>query len=182
MNESRQRKIRLFLTQLRDDSSIWWNISQKDRTGLWSDSGSFNLRGEPEINLKSSANHPWPLWCLTVIYHFTSLRQFVFFGWILKCWESTINGPSKEANCLPGLIHIQQSWVASPDWIDHLLPPANHFTLGPEVTCKGAAWYQITAADPWTAEAKADRRTPRVTCQTWKTPDELVCSCYLFSV
>lgn len=40
----------------------------------------------------------------------------------------------------------------------------------------------VLQVDLWTAEAKADRRTPRVTCQTLKTPGELVCSCYLFSV
>lgn len=40
----------------------------------------------------------------------------------------------------------------------------------------------VLQVDLWTAEAKADRRAPRVTCQTLKTPGELVCSCYLFSV
>lgn len=185
----KKRKIRLFLPQLREDSSSrWGNLIglSGDRTGLWSDSGLFGLGGVGHtgwvqvgwLSLKRTVQ--LSLATLVSDCHRSpsvmTLDRFVFFGWILKCWESIINGPSKEANCLLGLIHIQQSWGAPPDCIDHLLPSANCSTLSPKVT----AWYQITPSvsaillRTWTAEAKSgqayakghmsDLKNPRRAC------------------
>lgn len=115
----------------------------------------------------------------------TTLDKFVFFGWILTCWESRFDGPGQEANCLAGWIHIQQSWGASPAWIDHFLPAANRSTLSPEVTCGGTGWYQIRAAlraASWTEEAKPDRRTPRSHVRAEKPPTSLSAHviCFLY--